>query len=48
MISPVMEQELHQQLTIYFKSHGFWTAFCESACQRRNQSIAAANFTIPR
>ena len=48
MISPVMEQELHQQLTIYCKSHGFWTAFCESACQRRNQSIAAANFTIPR
>ena len=30
--------------TIYFKSDGF----CESLCQRRNQSIAVANLTIAR
>jgi len=31
-------------LTIYFKSDGF----CESLCQRRNQSRAVANLTIAR
>ena len=35
-------------LTIYFKSHGLGAAFCESACQRRNQSMAEASFTIAR